>query len=349
MTVMPRKDRWGVKVWDRGQRKYRWVGTFKTEAEALQAERDAHIKPGRDLPTVEQWSRIWLSDYARNAAATRRTYRYAIHAVTAELGHLKLDDVDRPLARRLANGWPKNTSRVARTMWAEAVRDGVCRTNPWTNLRLETPKGRKDLDALTEAEIARLADTAEAEQGVEMRAIVLVLAYTGVRTGELCALKRDDVNLRDAEITVRSSLDGMGNEKAPKNGKPRVIILPPLAAEAIRSVPARTDSPYLFHTPRGRRLKKANLAYLWRPVVVAWRATGGKDLDMHELRHACATLLLERGLTPADVAVQLGHTDGGRLVQVLYGHPSEDGARDRLKMAFAATANNVCRAEFRTA
>jgi hypothetical protein len=47
-------------------------------------------------------------------------------------------------------------------------------------------------------------------------------------------------------------------------------------------------------------------------------------------------LMLEGGLAPADDAVQLGHTDGGRLVMTLYGHPDEDRARDRLDLAFAA-------------
>jgi integrase len=65
-------------------------------------------------------------------------------------------------------------------------------------------------------------------------------------------------------------------------------------------------------------------------------AQGGRDVDLYGLRHACATLLLERGLTPADVAVQLGHTDGGRLVQILYGHLEEERALDRLLMAFSA-------------
>jgi hypothetical protein len=45
-------------------------------------------------------------------------------------------------------------------------------------------------------------------------------------------------------------------------------------------------------------------------------------------------------LSPADVAVQLGHTDGGRLVMTLYGHPNEDRARDRLDIAFAADGHN---------
>jgi hypothetical protein len=62
----------------------------------------------------------------------------------------------------------------------------------------------------------------------------------------------------------------------------------------------------------------------------------GRDVDLYELLHACTTLLPERGLRPADVAVQLGHTDGGRLVQILYGHPDEERAPDRLLMAFSA-------------
>jgi hypothetical protein len=39
---------------------------------------------------------------------------------------------------------------------------------------------------------------------------------------------------------------------------------------------------------------------------------------------------MERGLPPHVVANQLGHTDGGALVQRLYGHPSERGMRDQV-------------------
>jgi hypothetical protein len=47
-------------------------------------------------------------------------------------------------------------------------------------------------------------------------------------------------------------------------------------------------------------------------------------------------MLLERGVTPWDVAIQLGHTDGGQLVMERYGHPSEAGARARLLAAWEA-------------
>ncbi len=56
-------------------------------------------------------------------------------------------------------------------------------------------------------------------------------------------------------------------------------------------------------------------------------------MALHELRHYCATYLLELGLTPADVAVQLGHTDGGALVMSTYGHPSDRAARARIAAA----------------
>lgn len=339
MTLIPRNGRWGLKVWDPGTRRYRWVGTYASEAEAIEAERDATVRPGRDVPTVAQWVRIWLSDYARPAPATQRTYRYAAHAIASELGARKLSDVSRLDARRLANTWPRGRCRVARTLWADAVRADLCDLNPWSEMRLETPRGRRDLTALTEDEIADLADLAGTTLGAygpEMRAIITTLAYTAMRPGELCALQRADIDWQAARITISRSLDGTGNLKPPKNGKARRIVLAPQAADAIRSIPEQIDSPYIYHSRRGRRLSKGTLSYSWREVASAWRAQGGRDIDLYELRHAGATLLAERGLTAEDVATQLGHTDGGRLAQILYCHPSEDRALDRIQMALSA-------------
>ncbi|HST32138.1 MAG TPA: tyrosine-type recombinase/integrase [Solirubrobacteraceae bacterium] len=157
---------------------------------------------------------------------------------------------------------------------------------------------------------------------------------------------RSDLDVDRRELAVRFSVDGTGVEKAPKNGKPRVVTVPPPALRAIRAMPVPLIDDYLFHTARGRRLSKGSLSYMWRPIAKAWQEHGGRDLDLYELRHAAATLLLARGVTPGDVAIQLGHQDGGRLVQTLYGHPAEDLARDRLRMAFAGESDpSVRRAE----
>lgn len=340
MAIIRRGDRYGVRVWEPANQRHRWLGTFDRLKDAERAEAEAKIKPkASGSMTVEQWATMWQDEYARGAVATRRTYRYACQQIARDIGTQRLADLTRPEAKALANRWSRNTTRVARTMWADALRDGLCQHNPFTSLRLETPKGRKDITALTEPEIEQLASIAREQHGDygdEAAAIVLFAAYTGVRPGELAALQWGDLDIPARRATISRALDAQGGIKVPKNGKSRRIVLPPQALRALELVarPLRDDAP-VFATPRGRRLTKGTLAYLWRPIIAAWRAKGGRDLDLHELRHACATLLLERGLAPADVAMQLGHTDGGRLVMTLYGHPDEDRARDRLDLAFA--------------
>ena len=277
-----------------------------------------------------------LRDYPRPAPATRRTYAYAAQQIVADIGDLVLARIDRPTARRLARQRPTNTARVAHTMFGDAARDGLILSNPFTDLRLETPKGRKDLDALTEPEIRELADAAVPAlrgHGTEFRALTLFLGYVGCRPGEACCIRHADVDVERAECTIRFSLDGEGGEKRSKNGKPRVVTIPPPAPTALANVPARLDSPSLFHSARGHRLTKGSLSYAFRVVRQRW---GKRDkLELYELRHACATLLMERGLPPHVVANQLGHTDGGALVQRLYGHPSERGMRDQIRLAFS--------------
>jgi integrase len=340
VAIIKRGDRYGVRVWEPACRRHRWLGTFPNLREAKRVEADATLRPrtGASL-TVEQWSRAWLANYARPAAASRQTYKYAVRRIVKDVGELQLRAVDRPGAKALSRAWPYTVTRTAATMWADALRDGLCDVNPFTRLGLRRSRGRRDIAALTEPEIRRLTELAREQHGDygdEAAALILFAAYTGVRPGELAALQWDDLNPVDREATISRTLDGQGGVKVPKNGLERIIVLPPLALQALSMVARRTDSPYVFHTSRGRRLVKGSLHYLWRPVTAAWRAETGRDLDLHELRHACATLLLERGLSSADVALQLGHTDGGRLVQTLYGHPDERLARDRVKMSFAA-------------
>lgn len=330
MTIIPRGKLFGVKTWDRGQGKYRWLGSFPTLAEAQAAEQNAKLP---DVPTVKQWATIWLSDYPRRAQATQRTYRYAAKQIVKDLGARKLDDLGRLEARQIASRWPRGTTRVARTMWGDAKRDEICEHNPWTDLRLETPRGRKDITALTEGQIVELADIAlsvHGEWGLEAKAIVLTLGYTGIRPGEMFSLKREDADL--AGETLRVLHSGQG-DKAPKNYKERVVALPHPAAQAIKAMPLQINDERLFHTKRGQPLTKSNFAYAWRSISAVWEDRTGDFLAPYALRHACATMLIERGLSPGDVAFQLGHQDGGRLVMALYGHPAEQRMLDRIKMA----------------
>ena len=331
--IVKRAGSYGVSVYDAALKRKRWVGTFKTRTEAREAERAASRQRGTSRMTCFEFSDLWLTDYARAAGATRRTYRYGVAAFVDEFGHVRLAEFDRLTARGWALRVPQSNVRVVRAMFNDAINDGLHPgPNPFANLRLEQSRGRKDLIAVTEDELADLAQKAldvHGEYGPAFRAVILFAAYVGLRPGELFALERRDV-LRD-EVTIRQSLDGTGTIKAPKNGRERIVVLPPPARDALAGVPAHLDIPWMFATPRGRRFTKSSLYYYWNPVRAAF---GRPGMDFYELRHFCATHLLDLGVSHADVAMQLGHTDGGALVMSTYGHPSEDAARSRVKAAF---------------
>ncbi len=164
--------------------------------------------------------------------------------------------------------------------------------------------------------------------GPEFRAMIQFSAWAGVRAGELQALQWDDVE--DEVIQIRRARRRDGSLGPPKNGRERTIAyLPP--ARVLDGIPRRPD-PYIFHSPRGNPLVQGSHHYAWRAVRAA---AGLPRTRWHDLRHFCATQLLELGLDHFAVSIQLGHRDGGALVMERYGHPSEDGARERLLRAFS--------------
>jgi integrase len=333
-VIVNRNGRFGVSVYDATFGRKRWIGTFATKREAKDAERAAGARRGVGSNlTCGEFAERWLVEYARPAAATRRNYSYAIRQFVADLGRARLADLNRPRARAWALTQPHSRVRAARALFNDAINDGLHPgPNPFANLRMEQSRGRKDLVALTEPELDALADVALAvhgDYGRTFRAMILFAGYVGLRPGELFALERTDV--RGDEVTIRQNLDGTGALKLPKNGKQRVVILPPPAREALLGLPARLDVPWLFVSRSGRQFRKSTLLYYWNPVRAAF---GRPGMDFYELRHFCATHLLELGVAHADVALQLGHTDGGALVMSTYGHPSENLARERLKRAY---------------
>jgi integrase len=313
-VIVKRGNSYGVSVYDSALKRKRWVGTFATKAEAREAEREASRRRtvGGRL-TCGEFAALWLNEYPRKAGATRRTYRYGLKVFADEFARVRLADLDRVTARGWALRHPQSNVRVVRAMFNDAINDGLHPgPNPFANPRLEQPRGRKDLTALTRDEVHELADKSlavHAEFGPVFRAMILFAGYVGLRPGEMFALERSDVG-RD-EVAIRQNLGGTGTLKLPKNDQERVVVLPPPAREALKAVPARLDLRWLFVTPRGRQFRKGSLHYYWNPVRAAF---GRPGMDFYELRHFCATHLLELGVSHADVAVQLGHTDGGALV-----------------------------------
>lgn len=231
--------------------------------------------------------------------------------------------------------------------------------NPFAALGIESYKGRGGdrITILTEDEVTLLAACAEEVWGDYGRTffgpMILVAAWSGVRLGELWALEWEDVDFKNEEIYVRRQYSSRTRQVVrPKGDKERKIALLPPAGEALRRVPKNpTGEGTIFWTPDFRaRYYDRTHNYYWLPVRAAFwgklpdsrRTEMDRELgkiprgfDFYELRHFCATYLYETlGLPPWQVAKQLGHSDGGKLVMEVYGHPSEKNAIDTIKERF---------------
>ena len=322
---------WVATGYDRATKAKRHIDTFATRHEAAQAEADWKLRTrptGRE--TCDAFAERWMRDYPRPRESTMRTHRERTRRFARDFAGVKLTDVDRPTARAWAREHASDAPAV-RAMFGDALRDGLITHNPFSELRLPQSRGRKDIVALTEAELIALADVAlDPRMGLgefasEYRALILWGGYVGTRPGETFALRRDDI--AGEHVTIARSYSSHSRETTPpKNGQPRVVTIPPRALAALDDVP-RHPSGLLFETPTGKPWTAVAQHRYWTLLRLLANRPG---LDFYELRHCAATMLLERGATPWDVAIQLGHTDGGQLVMNRYGHPSEAGARARL-------------------
>jgi integrase len=330
-----------VQVYDRALGRARQVGTYATRREAKAAEAGAAARStmaGRE--TIASFAARWLVEYPRPRVSTTLRHAERVKTFVARFGRRRLDSITVPEARTFAVERRGDLPSL-RAMFNDARSAGAVTANPFANLRLPQPRGRRDLapDWLKAPDIEKLADaalTCHGDYGPVFASLVRLAAYSGMRHGELFGLQWDDL---DGDfIYVRRAADSKTKTiQLPKNGRQRTIVLLPQAREAALACP-RLHDRLVFTAPRGGPLWQPNLSVLWKPVKCA---AGRPEMDFYESRHFCATHLLELGVSHADVAVQLGHTDGGRLVMSTYGHPSEDAARARIKIATDAAAASV--------
>ena len=176
----------------------------------------------------------------------------------------------------------------------------------------------KEMVALSTDDTRRLLDAAAEDR---LEALYKLAVHTGMRQGELLALRWQDVDLENAVVSVRRTLTRSGGKTTfgePKTKKSRRSIrLTPQAAEALRAHLERQlrdmeilgdryrDQGLVFTTDTGAPINPSNLRQ--RSFAPLLKRVGLPHMRFHDLRHTCATLLLSRGVHPKFVQELLGH------------------------------------------
>jgi len=166
------------------------------------------------------------------------------------------------------------------------------------NVRLGRPRRPKTLiqNTLSEAEISRLI---QATRSTREKAIICLLAYSGVRNNELCNIRRKDIDLGANQLKVIGG----------KNRKDRVVNISPECTRVLieyLGAYRRQADDFLFVTvEKEHQLSTSDLRKIVR--VLARRANLGKRVFPHLFRHSLATNLLNRGASLIMIKDQLGH------------------------------------------
>jgi len=309
--------------------------------------------------TVGEFAQRWLSDFPRPKQSTVVAYRGAVRRFQAGVKGVAARsprDVSVRTARAYGRAHPHDVAAL-RAFWGDMKREGLCTENPFSELGVVRAHGRRRLRVITKEELSRLEAIAleihGEEYGPVLAAAIRFAAYSTMRPSEIFGLDRSDIDLKKGLVHVRRQFHQRRIE-LPKNGLARELpYLPGQAAEAAEvmlDLPAtvcpQTEGEILFPGILGGRVSQQMLSDYWQPVRRAFegglsaerrlelresRPPSKRDMVFYELRHAGATWLIEAGVESWIVALMLGHEDGGRLVEKVYGHPSERVAREKLE------------------
>ena len=244
--------------------------------------------------------------------------------VAPRWGHMPLGDIRPSAVQQWISGLrgdedakPLGASVVARAhqvlsaILADAVRDRMIAANPATGIKLPR-QARKRPVYLTHRQVADLAAAGDHE------ALVLLLAYTGLRWGEAVALRVADLDMLRRRATVSENAVQVGKQihvGTPKAHKQRSVPLPEfLLPYLARQCEGRDRDDLLFGGEDGRHLQRSHNKSGWFDKAVT--ASGVPRVTAHDLRHSAASLAVSAGANVKAVQRMLGHASAAMTLDI---------------------------------
>jgi integrase len=322
--------------------KYHTLRGTKKEAQEQAAKIVAQYASGQyvdqDKQTVAQFAERWLRDWAAGDVSNKTYSRYEellrVHVVprigAIPIQRLRAADLQRLYAgMNNADRTKLHTHRVVHRMLRHATQWNVVHQNVATLVDAPSVKST-EIEILTQAEIQRVL---EALRGKSLYPIVATALGTGMRRGELLALRWKDVDLDGAKLRVEQSLEQTKRGglifKAPKtrHGR-RTITLPSSTVAELRAHLKATqerrlllgqgkidDDALVFAAWDGATRSPNAMSKEWRRAVHAAKLKA----TFHSLRHTHASSLIAAGIDVLSISRRLGHGSPAITLGV-YGH-----------------------------
>jgi integrase len=329
----------------------------------------SYVDPALAKVTVGEWAETWSAGQAHLKPTTRSRYdgiiRKHIHPKwdRVKLANVSHGDVQ-AWVTELAKGHSPATvhkiHRVLSLVLDMAVKDGRLARNVASGVNL--PRVRKhEHRYLTHEQVDDLAtatgypaqpnkhSSLDTRTNETYRLVVLFLAYTGVRFGEMAALRVARIDLTHNRAVIAESVTPVQGQGlvwgTTKTHQRREVPIPRfLAAELAEHVEGKQPKDLVFAGIRnGQPMRVSTFRTAF---TAAAKAIGVPDLHPHELRHTAASLAIASGADVKVVQQMLGHSSATMTLDT-YGHLFEDRldevgeAMDRARAAASERRNRL--------
>ena len=355
-SIYRRQDgRWAAEITIEGRSRKTLYGRTREEVRekllAAQHEKRQGVLRTGPRQTVKDYLNYWLEDIHRHEikVSTYSLYRHHLdkHLIPA-LGHIQLqkltsDHVQAFCAQKQRENVSTGVVRLQFTILSMALKDAVKRKRLAVNVCdvVTIPRLIKhEWQYLTREQALQLL---EAAKGSRLDRLLTVALTTGMRLGELLALRWDDIDMDTYILHVRHSVryvQGFGvRESEPKTeGSKGSITLPLLVVDALKQhrtsqLEARLmagatwqEQGLVFPNIYGRYFSRTKLYILFNKVL---KEAGLPHMRFHDLRHSTATLLLSMGVPAKLVQEILRHSTISTTLNT-YAHVLPEMHRDAM-------------------
>jgi integrase len=295
------------------------VLTGATFADAA-AEFMRYARDDRSLkPSTLRGYRSIVDAYLLPAFGERRVEEIT----TAEVERWRAELAPAGRVEKLGNSSKNRIVVLLHGVFARACKVYGLPVNPISAVERHRVRSAGDIEVFSPEEVWSLVRAAACDQD---GAIYLTAAFTGLRRGELLALRWRDIDFVGSNVRVRASYVG-GSLTAPKSGKVRSVPLAAEVAETLAKLAQREwlvgDDDLVFPGDRGTYLDGSALR---RRYLQALERAGLRRLRFHDLRHTFGTRMISK-TDIRRVQEWMGHADVQTTMRYLHYAPREEDAK----------------------
>ena len=222
----------------------------------------------------------------------------------------------------LSDRMVKSCHVTCRVALDRAAAQGLILKNPALACKAPTTHP-KEMQVLTQEEMQRLLIQAKENDCYEL---LLLELSTGLRRGELLALRWDDLDFQTGALRVERQVQRVKGSLAvtqPKTrSSSRTVILPMPVLDILKNYRQKVNSRWMFPSPR-KEDSPLDPAAVRKKLAAVLERAGCKHVRFHDLRHTFATNALEHGMDIKTLSAVIGHVSSATTLNV-YAHVTDE-------------------------